>query len=80
MRMKLTKYVDVKSAHYLNKKYCYFFGSKQGPLIEFVILMANIYHPHLKPSIILATMDSKPEDTNYLERFWYIFNSAYIKK
>ena len=76
MRMKLGKYVDVQSAHYLNKEYC-FFDSKHRRLNEFITITSAIYHPLLKSQIILATIDCKHEDTSYVERFWHIFNSAY---
>ena len=66
----------MQSTHYLSKEYCFVDG-KHGRVNEFVTLTSTIYHPLLKSQIILATMDCKYEDTNYVERFWHIFNSAY---
>ena len=74
--MKLGKYVDVQSAHYFNKDYC-FFDSKHKYVNEFITIMSTIYHLLPKSQIFLGTIDFKHEHTNYVERFWHIFNSAY---
>ena len=76
MRMKLAKDVDVQSSHCLKKEF-HFFEGKLGRVNEFITLTASIYHSLLKSQIILATMDCKHEDNNYIERFWRIFNNAY---
>ena len=72
MRIRLATYVDVQSPHYLKKEFSFFDG-KHGRVNEFITLAASIYYPLLKSHIILATIDCKHEDTNYVERFWHIF-------
>ena len=54
-----------------------FFDGKHLRVREFISPASIIYHPLLKSQIMLGTMDCKHEDTNYVKRFWRIFNSAY---
>ena len=72
MRIRPATYVDVQSPPYLKKEFCFFDG-KHGRVNEFVTLAVSIYYPLLKSHIILANIDCKHEDINYLERFWHIF-------
>ena len=70
MRIKLAKYVDVESAHYLKKGFC-FFDREPRRVNKFVTLTASIYHPLL--------MYCKHEDTNYGKGF-AVFSIIRIKK
>ena len=45
----------------------------------FVTLTASFCHPLLLKQVILATMNCKHEDSNYLAEFWRQFNDAYRK-
>ena len=45
----------------------------------FVTLTASFCHPYLLKQVILATMNCKHEDSNYLAEFWRQFNDAYRK-
>ena len=69
--------VSMSNQHIILSKKTYFFYGKYWHVNEFITLTASIYHPLLKTHVILATMDCKQEDTNYVERFWRIFNNAY---
>ena len=46
MRMKLAKYVDLQSAHYLKNEFCFIDGRHERAN-EFKTFTASIYHPLL---------------------------------
>ena len=70
MKIRLAKYVDMQSAHYLKKEFC-FFDRKHRCVNEFVTLAASIYHPLL--------IYCKHEDTNNGKGF-AVFSIIHIKK
>ena len=45
----------------------------------FVTLTASIYYPFLRKQFVLATMNCKHEDSNYVADFWKKFNEAFWK-
>ena len=47
--------------------------------VAFVTLTASVYYPLLKKQVILATMNCKHEDSNYVAELWYKFNNVYRK-
>ena len=62
----------------MHEEYCHFDG-KHKRVKAFVTLTASVCHPLLRKQVILATMNCKHEDSNYVAEFWREFNDAYRK-
>ena len=70
--------IDFKGDHFLKDEYCHFDGNHKR-VREFVTLTASVYHPLLRKQLVLATMNCKHEDSNYVAEFWRKFNKAFRK-
>ena len=68
-QMKIALEMDIEGDHFLKDKYCHFDGNHKS-VREFVTLTASVYHPLLRKQHVLATMNCKHEDSNYVSEFW----------
>ena len=62
----------------MHEEYCHFDGNHKR-VKAFVTLTAGVYHPLLQKQVILATMNCKHKDSNYVAEFWLKFNGVYKK-
>ena len=76
-QMKIACSMDTDGDHFMHEEYCHFDGNQKR--VAFVTLTASVYHPLLKKQVILATMNCKHEDSNYVAEFWHKFNNVYRK-
>ena len=67
-QMKLGLEMDFEGDHFLKDEYCHFDGNHKR-VREFVKLTASVYHPPLRKQLVLATMNCKHEDRNYVAEF-----------
>ena len=67
--MKFALEVDFEGDHFLKDEYCHLDGNHKR-VREFVTLTARVYHPLLRKQLVLATMNYKHEDSNYVAEFW----------
>ena len=70
--------MDEEGDHFMHNKYCHFDGNHKR-VKTFVTLTASVYHLLLKKQIVLATMNCKHEDSNYVAKFWRTLNEAFKK-
>ena len=63
--MKTALEMDFESDHFLKDEHSYFDGNHKR-VREFVILTANVHHPLLRKQLVLAAMNCKHEDSNYI--------------
>ena len=76
--MKIASSIDTDGDHFIHEEYCHFDGN-HSKVKAFVTLSASVYHPLLQKQVILATMNCKHEDSNYIAEFWHKFNDGYRK-
>ena len=77
-QMKIALEMDEEGDHFMHNEYCHFDGKhKRGK--TFVTLTASVYHLLLKKQSVLATMNCKHEDSNYVAKFWRTFSEAFKK-
>ena len=62
----------------LQEEFCCFDG-KVKRCKGHTTLTASVYHPLLQKQVVLATMECRCEDSNYVATFWREFNKAYKK-
>ena len=77
-QMKIALEMDEEGDHFMHNEYCHFDGNHKR-VKTFVTLTASVYHLLLKKQIVLATMNCKHEDSNYVAKFWRTFNKAFKK-
>ena len=76
--MRIACSMDTDGDHFMHEEYCHFDGNYKR-VKAFVTLTVSVYHPLLRKQVILATMNCKHEDSNYVAEFWREFNDAYRK-
>ena len=64
-QMKIALKMDKESDYFMHNEYCHFDGNHKRVKI-FVTLTVSVYHLILKKQIVLATMNCKHEDSNYI--------------
>ena len=77
-QMKIALEMDEEGDHFMHNEYCHFDGNHKR-VKTFVTLTASVYHLLLKKQIVLATMNCKHKDSNYVAKFWRTFNEAFKK-
>ena len=78
-QMKIALQMDEEGDHFMYNEYCHFDGNHKR-VKTFVTLTASVYHLLLKKQIVLATMNCKHKDSNYVAKFWRTFNEAFKKE
>ena len=76
--MKIALEMDEEDDHFMHNEYCHFDGNHKR-VKSLVTLTASVYHLLLKNQIVLATMNCKHENSNYVAKFWRTFNKAFKK-
>ena len=77
-QMKIACSMDTDGDHFMHEEYFHFDGNHER-VKAFVTLTSSVYHPLLQKQVILATMNYKHENSNYVAEFWHKFNDAYRK-
>ena len=77
-KMKIALEMYFEGDHFLKDEYCHFDGNHKR-VREFVTLTASVYHPLLRKQLVLATMNCKHGDSNYVVEFCRKFNEAFRK-
>ena len=77
-KIKIALEMYFEGDHFLKDEYCHFDGNHKR-VREFVMLTASVYHPLLQKQLVLATMNCKHGDSNYVAEFCRKFNEAFQK-
>ena len=60
----------------MNEEFCFFNGN-HNRVKSSVTLTVSTYDPLLQKQVALAILECKREDTENIEVFWWLFNSAF---
>ena len=64
-QMKIAARMNTDGEHFMSKEFCHFDGNHKR-VKSYVTLTASVYHPLLRKQIVLATMNCKHEDIEYV--------------
>lgn len=70
--------MDKDGSHFLSKEYCYFDWNHKR-CKGFKTLGAYVYHPLLRQTVRLASMETENEDSDAVDVFWTLFDEV-LKK
>ena len=67
--------MDKDGGHFMGKEYCFFDGNHKRSR-GFITLGCYVYHPLLRKIIRLASMEVGSEDSESVQKFWFLFNKV----
>ena len=74
--MKITLEMDEEGDQFMHNEYYHYYGNYKK-VKTFVTLTASVYHLLLKKKFVLATMNCKHGDSNYVAKFLTTLNEAF---